>query len=63
MLCRSIFCNNVSNGGVDVDGKDDVNIWELLLWDMDCQRGRTEVLRALAQLMVLRVVVGLLSAP
>ena len=56
-------CNNAGDGGVDVDGKYDVNIWELLLWHVACQRGRTELMWGLAQLMVLRVVVVLVSAP
>ena len=62
LLCLSVCCNDVGYGGVELDGQDKVNIFELILWDMACRRWRTEVMRALAQLMVLRVVVGLVSA-
>ena len=47
MLCHSVCCNNVGNGGVDMDGQDNVNIRELILWDVACQRGRTELLQSL----------------
>ena len=62
-MCRSLCCNNVGDGGVDVDGQDNVNIWELPLWDVACQRWINEVMWALSQLMVVQVVVGLVSAP
>ena len=58
-----VCCNNVGNDGVDVDGQYGMNIWELILWDVACRRGRTEVLWALSQLMLLQVVVGLVYAP
>ena len=36
LLCHSICCNNVGNGGADIDRQYDMNIWELLLWDVAC---------------------------
>ena len=62
LLYRSMCCKNVGYGGVDMDGQGNVIFLELLLWDVACLRGRTEVLHALSQMMVLRVVVILVSA-
>ena len=63
LLCRSMCCKNVGDGDVEVDVQDNVNIWELLLWDVACPRGGTEALRALEQLMLLRMVVYFVSEP
>ena len=30
LMCRSVCGSNVGDGGLDMDGQDDVNIWELL---------------------------------
>ena len=35
LVCRIVCYNNVGDGGVDVEGHDGVNIWELMFWDVD----------------------------
>ena len=36
LMCCSVCCNNVGDVGVDMDGQDDVNIWELIFLDVAC---------------------------
>ena len=36
LLCRRVCCNNVGDGGLEVDRQDNVNIWELILLDVAC---------------------------